>query len=161
MSTVNTNRTKYGVLAADGMVKLNLKCTHASFPINQGDLVFFDSGIVKVVTANADAATLAGIALEPSAVSSNLDNSGAPAEKSIAVGSLVVSAMKTTAAETYTDGTQVYVGADAATVTTVAPMSPHSVGVVKLPVNVASVTGATGVTVDVLIYSRAFVTLAL
>lgn len=154
MATTNTNRSLYGIYAADGMIKIQLKCTHASFPINQGDLVQLDNAanIAKVLTNDASAEFLAGIALEPSAVSSNLDNSGAPAAKAIAVGVGVVSGMKTTAAESYTDGDLVYVGADAGTVTTVA--GTFAVGRVLLPSNVSSVTGATGVTVPVLIFGR-------
>lgn len=152
MATTNTNRTLYGIYAADGMIKIQLKCSHSTFPINQGDLVQFDNAanIAKVLTNDASAANLAGIALEPSAVSSSLDNSGAPAAKAIAVGVGVVSALKTTAAESYTDGDLVYVGADAGTVTTVAGSNP--VGKVLLPSNVSSITGATGITVPVLVF---------
>lgn len=154
MATTNTNRLSYGILAADGLVKLILKVTHASFPVNQGDMVYFDNAanIVKALDTDANAANLAGVALDPSAVSSNIDNGLAPAVKAIAVGCGGVFFMKTTAAETYTDGDPMYVGADAGTVTSVA--ATNSVGKVLLPSNVSSITGATGVTVPVLIYGR-------
>ena len=153
MSTVNQNAVKYGVVSGDGMKKLHYPITHASFPVKQGELVYLDTSahIVKPVASDANAATLAGVALQPSGVSSGLDNSTAPAEKTVMVGWDVVAFFKTTAAETYVPGTPVYIGADAQTITTVA--GSNMIGRVVLPATVSSVTGATGVTVDVLVKS--------
>lgn len=157
MSTVSNNNIVNGVTSnGQGFGQLQAKVTHASFPVNQGDLVYLNAGIAKVVSASdANAATLLGVALQPSAPTSNLDNSTAPAVKSINIGYGCRALFKTTASETYTDGTLVYSGADAQTITTVG--GTHPVGVIMLPSDVASVTGAAGVSVQVLVYCRSLV----
>jgi hypothetical protein len=95
-----------------------------------------------------------GVALAPSAVSSNLDLSSAPVEKAIMIGWDLVAQLKTTAAETYLPGIAVYIGADAQTITTVA--GSNLVGHIVLPVGVTSVTGASGVLVGVAIKSNVY-----
>ena len=155
MSTVNTNVVSYGIINGQGFKSIHVPIS-SSFPINQGDLVYFDTvaKIAKPVATDANAATLLGVALTPSKVSSNLDNPSAPAEKAIMVGWDVVANLKTTASETYATGTVVYEGADSQTITTVAGSNP--IGRVLLPVTQASVTGAAGVTVPVVIKSAVY-----
>lgn len=159
MATVNNDNIVKGSVSGQGfLMHVDMKINHASFPLHQGDLVFFNAGIAKPVTADADCAALLGVALQPSGVSSNLDNSSAPAEKTIQVGFGVVALFNSTGVETYTDGLAVYLGADAQTITTV--VGTNKVGVVKLAPSVASITGAAGVKVPVLVYSHALVAYA-
>lgn len=155
----NVNSRKYGILNGSGGLQVFAPVNNATFPISQGDLVYWDAGasIAKRVGVDANAATLLGVALQPSAVSSNIDLSSAPAEKGIMCEALAVHSFKTTAAETLNHGEKVYIGADAQTVTTVA--GSNAVGIVQLPPNVTSVTGAAGVNVDVLVYHKAFLPL--
>lgn len=155
MSTVNTNVVSYGIINGQGFKQVHLPIS-SSFVINQGDLVYWDASahVAKALDTDAHAATKAGVALAPSKVSSNLDNTGAPAEKAIMVGWDVVANLKTTAAETYYTGTTVYLGADAQTITTV--VGTNAIGVVLLPVTAASVTGAAGVTVPVVVKSAVY-----
>jgi hypothetical protein len=152
----NVNRTKYGAVSGEGYFKLALKCVHSAAPIEQGDLVYWDSTNHRVTKLDSDAhaASLAGIALQPSVISSNIDLASAPAEQTVAVGFGCVAELKTTAAETYYTGTVVYIGADSQTITTVA--GANAVGTVVLPAGVASVTGAAGKGVNVLIKGKAF-----
>lgn len=158
MATVNTNAISYGLVNGQGFLQVEAKINNASFPFHQGDLVFLSSGIAKPVTADGDAATLIGVALQPTTVSSSIDNGLAPVEKTVQVGYAVAANMLTTAAETYTDGIAVYVGVDAQTITTVSGSNP--VGKIKLPPAVSSVTGATGVRVPMVVFSHAFGTFA-
>lgn len=155
MSTVNTNVVSYGIINGQGFKQVHAPISN-SFPINQGDLVYLDTTahLAKAAASDANAATLLGVALTPYKVSSNLDNSGAPAEKAIMVGWDVVAGLKTTAAETYYTGTVVYLGADAQTVTTV--VGTNKIGTVLLPVTISSLTGAAGVTVPVVVKSAVY-----
>lgn len=155
MSTVNSNNTVYGIVSGEGFKKLQMPCADATSAVHQGDLVYFDSS-AKIVKPLVDgsAASFCGMALQPSAVSSSLDNSTAPAQQALMVGgSGILALLKTTAAETYSYGTSVYVGADAQTITTVNPGSGVVVGTVILPIGAAAatVTGAVGVSVQVLL----------
>lgn len=131
--------------------------TGGSFDYNQGDLLWFDSSakVVKALDSDAHAAYLCGIALRSSFLApytaQNL--AGGPAiQKNYYNDALVgigcIASLKTTVGETYEDGTVLYAGADAQTVTTVA--GAHSVGVVKLNGS-AAITGAAGVEVPVLV----------
>ena len=154
--TVTRNAIVYGVGNSAGYSQLDLPCSNASFPINQGDLVYWDgtAHLLKAIATDGNAATIAGVALQPSAVSSNIDNGSIPAPKSLQVGYNVIADMKSTAAETYYSGTPVYIGADAQTVTTVA--GTNKVGVIVLKpgqIPSGSITGAAGVVVPVLIKS--------
>lgn len=155
MATSNTNVVSYGIINGQGFKQVHAPIS-SSFPINQGDLVYWDSAahLAKPIASDANAATNMGVALTPSKVSSNLDNGAAPAEKAIMVGWDVVATLKTTASETYYTGTVVYVGADAQTITTVA--GSNAIGTVLLPVTQSSVTGAAGVTVPVVIKSAVY-----
>lgn len=152
--TTNINAIKKGIVNGQGFMQIAVKVNHATFPINQGDLVYLNAGIGKVVTSDANALTLVGVALQPSSVSSSLDNPSAPLEKTVQCGFACAATFKTTPSETYTDGVKVYAGADAQTITTVAGTS--AVGVIKLESLNTSVTGATGVSVQIIVFSRAF-----
>lgn len=155
MATVNQNPVQYGVVGGQGFKQLHMP-VNASFPIKQGELVYLDTTAhhIKPAASDANYATGLGVALQPSVASSNLDNSSAPAEKAVMVGWDVVASLKTTAAETYYHGTAVYMGADAQTITTVA--GSNQVGSVVLPSGVASVTGASGLLIGVLVKSKVF-----
>lgn len=156
MSTSAQNNVVKGMVVAGGLQHEDLPCSNASFPINQGDLCWWDNTahLVKAVTSDADAAKLVGIAAGSTKVSSSLDSS---VESSINTQFGIIAKLKTTAAETYNNGTLVYAGADAQTITTVAGIS--AIGVVRLPAKGAAVTGASGVSVPVLIYSRTLLSL--
>lgn len=161
MSTVTNNNIRKGIVNGQGFLQHDsVPVNNSTFPIHQGDILWWDSGalLCKPVTSDGDAATLLGVALEPSAVTSNLDSPSAPAVANITVGYGAIAGLKSTAAETYNNGTLVYVGADAQTVTTVAGTNP--VGVVRLASHQSAITGASGVLVPVLVYSKAFVKLA-
>lgn len=156
MSTVNVNRLQYGGIGGLGTAQVHVPCAEATAPVKQGDLVYMDATlhIAKPLDSDAHAALLLGVAAQPSAVSSSLDNSSAPAPKALIVQWSGVWSLKTTAAETYTPGLAVYAGADAQTITTVS--GTNQVGTIVLPVGVASVTGAAGVDVGVWIKSKIY-----
>ena len=159
MATVNQNAVKYGIGSGEGYDKVVHPCNDASFPIKQGELVYLDTTahIIKPIASDANAATLAGVALQPSHVSSNLDNSSAiSAQKSVVVGSKVVAFFKTKAADVYHHGDLVYFDTDAQTVTVTAGTNAIGRVVFSPALNAAgvtSITGAAGVTVDVLVKS--------
>jgi hypothetical protein len=129
-----------------------------TFDYNQGDLLWFDASakIVKALDSDAHAAYLAGVALRSAFLApytaQNLA-AGPGIQKNYYNDALVgigcIASLKTTVGETYEDGTAVYAGADAQTVTTVA--GSHSVGVIKLPSGGSAVTGAAGIEVPVLV----------
>jgi hypothetical protein len=129
--------------------------TSGSNNFNQGDLVYFDHSthLLKVAASDANCQYLAGIAgvanpTDPRVYGStdNYQKNGAD----VHYGCVVT--LKTTASETYYHGTEVSFGADAQTVTTVAGTYP--VGRVWLENTSGSVTGASGTTVQVLVYNR-------
>ncbi len=154
MATANYNAVSYGSIGGQGFHQLHVPVS-PSFEIKQGELVYLDvaAGLGKPVASDANAATLMGVALQPSKVSSNLDTTSAPAEKTVMVGWSLVAMMKTTAAEVYNYGEAVYLGADAQTVTVV--VGTNMIGKVILPAGVTSVTGAAGVLVPVYIKNNA------
>jgi hypothetical protein len=153
MSTVNTNVVSYGIINEQGFKQVHAKIGGT---IHQGDLCYLDSSThtAKALDTDTHAATLLGVALQPSSVSSNVDNGSAPAEAGLMVGWDVVANLKTTATENYVNGTVVYVGADAQTITTVS--GSNRVGIVLLPVTISSVTGAANVTVPVVVKSAVY-----
>jgi hypothetical protein len=78
--------------------------------INQGDLVYFDSGVVKSIASNANAATVAGVALK----SSFLNLYGTKKyEGSMQVGVGDIFEFLTTSGETLSHGDAVGIGTDA------------------------------------------------
>lgn len=159
--TSNVMNIQKGIVNGEGFLQHeSVPCNNSSFPVNEGDLVYWDdtAHLVKSLDNDTHAATLLGVALDPTAVSSNLDSPSAPPVPAITVGYGAVASLKSTASETYNNGTIVYIGADAQTITTVTGSNP--VGVVRLPVLGSPITGATGVMVPVLVYSRAFVKLS-
>lgn len=158
MATANFNAVKYGVIGGQGFKQLHQPVASAS-PVKQGELVYLDTTahLAKPLDSDAHAATLLGVALQPSVVTSNLDNgSGVGAENSIMVGWDVVADFKSTAAETYYQGDALYLGADAQTVTKTVGANTHIVGTVVLPKGVASVVGATGVMVGMAVKSAIY-----
>jgi hypothetical protein len=161
MSTVNNNNFLAGQVSQEGMLMHgHVPIDNTNFPFHQGDLLWWDSSahIAKPVTSDADAATLLGAALGASAVNSNIDNSVANlALPDVNIGFAGIFQMKTTASDSYNNGSAVYAGADAQTVTSTAGMATSPVGVVRLAPRGSAITGATGVTVPVLIYSRAWI----
>lgn len=161
MSTVARNAVKKGIVNGEGFLQHNsVPVADGTSHINQGDLVYYDTSahIAKPADTDAHCATLLGIALKSSIVNSNLDSS-ALSLPAIDVGFGVVASLKTTAAETYHHGDLLYIGADAQTVTNsnASGASTHPVGCVQLPAGVATVTGAAGVSIDVLVYSNELV----
>lgn len=153
MPTANYNAISYGVIGGQGFKQVHAPVS-TSFEIKQGELVYLDAGagVIKPLASDANAAALMGVALQPSKVSSNLDNTSAPAEKAVMVGWDAVVMLKTTAAEVYNYGEAVYFGADAQTITVVA--GTNMIGKVILPSGVASITGAANVMVPVLVKSN-------
>ncbi len=136
---------------------------HEAVPVNdstnhidQGDFTYFDdvAGIAKPVDTDAHAANLLGVALKPSKVSGSIDVSSEP---DITVGYGHIDQKFTTPGETYANGTKVYIGATPQTITTVAGSNP--VGTVRLPSGSGPVTGAAGKQVQLIAYSRKWVSL--
>ena len=135
--------------------------TGGSFDFQQGDLLWWDSaaGYVKPLDSDAHAATLVGVALRSSYVApySSVVQAGGPGIvknycDSALIGFGLIATLFTTVGDTYVDGTAVYAGADAQTITAVA--GSHQVGVVKQVPGTAplgSVAGASGVLVPVLV----------
>lgn len=153
MATSNYNAVVYGSISGQGFKSLHVPVVHSTNPIKQGELLYLDTSahIAKPLDSDAHAASILGVALQPSAVTSSIDSSS---EKAVQVGWDLVAQLKSTASETYYPGTVVYIGADAQTVTTVA--GSNRVGIVVLPVGVASVAGAAGVNVPVLVKSAVY-----
>jgi hypothetical protein len=132
----------------------NLDAT-GSNDFNQGDMLWFDTtnNILKALDTDGHASAFAGVALRTSPLQLYINQNSLTAAKHYDQQGLVGIAglyfFKTTAGETYKDGTSVYIGADAQTITTVA--GTNLVGVTKMRPSATSVTGASGVTVDVFI----------
>lgn len=155
MATSNTNRVVYGAINGQGFHQALVPVSHSTFPFNQGDLLYLDTTahLAKPLDSDAHGATILGVALEPSNVSSNLDNGVVShAATSALVGWDMIANLKTTAADVYHTGDVVYAGADAGTVSLT---GTNAVGVCILPYGVATVTGATNVVVAVRILNKA------
>jgi hypothetical protein len=155
MAIANLNAPVYGIVGGDGMKKVHAP-VNASFPITQGSLVYLDTSAhyIKLLDTDGHAATLMGVALQPSVVTSNLDNgSGVGAENAIMVGWDCVALLGSTAGDTYHYGDAVYVGADSQTVTNTVGALTKILGTVILPKGVSSVTGASGTLIQVLVKS--------
>ena len=156
-----STQSRDNIVKADGFDVKKLKyplSDGGSFDFNQGDLLYFDASAmyVKPLDSDAHAAYICGVALRSSFLApytaQNLA-AGPGIQKNYYQDALVgigcIASLKTTVGETYEDGTVLYLGADAQTVTTVA--GTHSVGVVKLQSGGDAVTGAAGVEVPVLV----------
>lgn len=120
--------------------------TDGTSDINGGDLVYFDTSakVVKSATSDGNCATLAGVAengsfIQPYSAKKYFDR--------IPVVAKGIVKMQTTTSETYNEGTAVYFGADAQTITTVA--GTNIIGYVKMGPGQTSVTGGAGVEVQV------------
>ena len=153
MPTSNVNRLSYGAVGGLGAKTLHMPVDYVNFPVHAGDLMYMDqtAHLAKPLDSDAHAATLLGVAAQPSQVSSSIDNGSIPGEKAVVVQSSAVFQLQTTASDVYYPGTPVYAGADAQTITAV--VGSNIIGWVILPVGVASVTGAAGVSVGVYVRS--------
>ncbi len=125
---------------------------------NQGDMTYFDTStnLLKALDTDGHASAFAGVALKSSQLSLFVNQNTGSATTNVEPRGLVgvngIFSFKTTAAETYKEGTVLYIGADAQTVTTVA--GSNSVGIIKQrsgAANAAAVTGASGTSIDVMI----------
>lgn len=118
--------------------------------VNQGDMVYLDTSahLAKVVASDANAQFFLGVAADTS-FRNLYGTKQYPDSGTIQVYVAGIFFMKTTASETYNEGTKVYAGADAQTVTTVA--GTYALGTTKMRPGVTSVTGASGTNVDLLI----------
>ena len=154
----NRNPVLTGAVHSEGFLYHgHVPCDDSVSPLKQGVLAYWDATAkkAKALDSDAHAATLLGITLGPSKVSSPIDNGSVPTEPNVNIAYGVRSPLNTTVGETYDEGTPVYAGADEQTVTTVA--GTNKVGVVRLNPRQGPITGAAGVTVPVLVYSHAFV----
>lgn len=120
--------------------------------INQGDLVYLDTvaHLVKSAASDANCANLVGVALDSSFVQPY--NTKQYGTGQIPVGPGDVYVFNTTAADTYFDGTALYFGVDAQTVTAV--VGTNIIGYAKMTPGVASVAGGAGVTLNVLVIAK-------
>lgn len=119
--------------------------------VNGGDLVYFDTSakVVKSLdNATTHAAALAGLAKNGSFIQ---PYSAKEYFNQIPVLVKGIVSLFTTAAETYSEGDAVYYGGDAQTITNVDPGGGTIVGYVKLGSGLTSLTGASGVKVNVLL----------
>ncbi len=150
----------HGLRGQQNRINKPLGGSLVSFDYNQGDLCWYDSAVnyAKPLDSDAHAAYLIGPALRSAYIapyaSANL--AGGPAlVKSYFPSGLFgfgdVYTFFTTAGDTYVDGTAVYFGADAQTITAVA--GSHTIGQVYLPAGngLASVAGGSGILVPVLV----------
>lgn len=131
----------------------------AAFDYNQGDLLWWDSaaGYVKPLDTDGHAATSVGVALRSSWLGpfTSFNVVGGPAigknyYADALLGLEVIASFYTTAADTYVDGTAVYCGANAQTITAV--VGTNIIGYVKVPSGTAplgSIAGGAGVLVNV------------
>lgn len=157
MTTKNMNPILTGVISDEGLlIHQTIPINNSSFPFQQGDLLVWDGSahIAKPATDDTSCLHQIGVALKASQENSNIDNVASVGLPNTTVGYGAISPRYTTAAETYNEGDAVYIGADAQTVTTSA--GSNKIGVVKL-LGGPAITGAAGVKVPVLIYSRDFV----
>jgi len=139
-----------------GGAHYDLAVDPVNFPIQQGSLVFYDvvNNLTKPVTSDADAATLLGCATKTIPFASNLGNGVTPVHYDMEAAFGDAFKLNTTTGETYVNFQEVYVGADSQTITNTAGLMTHPVGYIRLPSNVASVAGAAGVKVPVVVYTR-------
>lgn len=121
-----------------------------SFDINAGDLIWFDTSahIAKSLDSDAHAAFLLGVAYDSSFL--NLYGQKKYEAGIVAICEGVVRLFGTSG-ETYNDGTLLYFGADAQTVTNVNPGSGHAIGTVYLPMGNTLSSVAAGTLIEVLI----------
>lgn len=161
MSTVARNNFLLGGVSEEGyLLHDHVPVLDATHHVNAGDLVYMDTSayVAASLDSDAHAASLLGVAMQSSLINSNLDNSASAGEPSIQVGYGGIWNFNTTSGDTYHDGDALYIGADAQTVTNTAGMMTHKVGCVRLPINVSSVAGGSGIQVPVFVYSKYYVT---
>lgn len=130
--------------------------TSGSFDYNQGDMLMQSAvgGAAKPLDTTGNAQYFIGVAAKSSYLALTVSQQTGSIVKNYNQQSLVynkgVFSFKTTVGETYLDGTLVYLGADAQTITTVAG-GGTSIGKVKLSQGQTSITGAAGVIANVAI----------
>lgn len=125
---------------------------------NQGDLIAFNtSSKILAVATTGNMANLLGVARQTivnGVAQSPYQGTAVDASQGISdlAGPVygVVAFFKTTVGDSYTPGAAVYMGADAQTVTVTDPGSNDSIGIYQG----RALTGAAGVTADVLVGSR-------
>lgn len=117
--------------------------------INAGDLLYFDSSahVAKPLDSDAHAATLLGVAYDSSFL--NLYGQKKYEAGVVAISSGVVR-LFTTSGDTYHDGDEVWLGADAQTITNTQGGNTHAIGVVYLPMG-NTVAGGSGTLIEVII----------
>jgi hypothetical protein len=125
--------------------------TGGSFDYQAGDLLWFDTsaGYVKPLDSDAHAAYLCGVALRPAYLGPyvGFNLAAGPGQvknyyNDALVGIECEVSLYTTSGDTYTDGTAVYYGANAQTITSQA--ASHIIGYVKLPSGTAPLTNIAG-----------------
>lgn len=123
-----------------------------TFAFNAGDMVVFDAGVLKAAT-DANAAKFVGVAQNSSNLALYTKDGAIVANYEQQVECLVgqVHSFKTTPADSLTHLLAVYIGADAQTVVVADPGSGKPIGYVLLRPGQGTITGATGVYVDVLV----------
>ncbi len=153
MSTT-ANQNKVADVGAARLVPYNCDTTGNS-DFNQGDLLYLDtsSHTVKAVGSDGNAATLVGVASDTS-WRTIYGTKQYPDSGQVEVFTAGIFTFNTTTSDTYNDGDAVYIGADAQTVTSTAGMLTNKVGYVKLRPGQSAVTGAAGVTIDILIVPK-------
>ena len=132
----------------------------AAFDINMGDLSWYDSSVnyAKPLDSDAHAAYLCGVATRSSYIGpyTIATAAGGPTiQKNYLPWGLFgfgdIYTFFTTAGDTYSDGTAVYFGADAQTITSVA--ASHTVGTVWMPQG-GSVAGGSGILIPILVIAQ-------
>jgi len=129
--------------------------TSGSNNIALGDMLsWYAAGPYAKALASGQEALFCGVAqgVAPTPTS-NIDNATGKID-SVNVAHSGVFSFKTTNSESYSHGTAVKCGADAQTVTTSGASASNCVGYVWRPNESAALTGAAGVTVDVLLTVR-------
>ena len=126
--------------------------TDGTFDINQGDLTWYDTSanILKSLDTDAHAAYLAGYAYDSSFINLYGQKKYDAGIVAVCVG---VGRFSTTSGDTYHNGDTCYLGATAQTITNTAGGNTHPVGYIYLPFG-NTVSGGTGVTVEMIVYPQ-------
>lgn len=147
----------HGLRFSQNRISKPLGGSLVSFDFFQGDNLWWDSsaGYAKPLDSDAHAAYLLGPALRSAYIApyASINLVGGPGLvknyfPSALIGFGDVYTFFTTSGDTYTEGTAVYFGTDAQTITSQA--ASHSIGVVSLPTG-ATVAGGAGILVPVLV----------
>lgn len=141
--------------AQNNLVKTPGALKKLSYPVsgtyafNAGDMVYYDVSEVSLrALASGANAEFVGVAEDSSDLNVYGTSIVAPMASVIVGG---IHSFKTTVSDTLVHGLAVYCGADAQTVVVADPGSGQIVGYVQMRPGQTSITGAAGVTVDVLV----------